>query len=809
MSQPAPTGAGFLLIPASPPLGDCEQRSAVAPAGHYRYNGRMHWKTWTGIGGSLLVAFCLKAQMRPADSKMDAFVGRLMARMTLDEKIGQLNLLSVGFDVTGPIVSRDVDSKIRQGLVGGVFNTYTPAAARRLQALAVEQSRLHIPLLLGYDVIHGHKTIFPIPLALSCTWDPALIRQTARIAAREATADGLNWTFSPMVDIARDPRWGRIAEGAGEDPFLGSQIARAMVQGYQGDDLSRSNALLACVKHFALYGAAEAGRDYNTVDMSRIKMYEYYLPPYQAAVAAGAGSVMTSFNEVDGIPATGNRWLLTDLLRRQWGFQGFVVTDYTALNEMTQHGTGDLKQNTALALNAGTDMDMVGEGFLEFTKQLVKEGSVRESTVNEACKRILEAKYKLGLFTDPYRGCTPARAANEIFTPKNREVARVAAEHSEVLLKNDHQTLPLKKSGTIAVIGPLAEDQRDLLGSWSAAGDWHQAVTVLAGITNLVGPAVKVLHAKGANLVDDPYLLNTLNAGGGNIMPDSRPPQDLINEAVTAARQADVVVAALGEAQNMSGEAASRSDIGLPESQEKLLQALVATGKPVVLVLLNGRPLTLAWENEHCAAILETWFGGTEAGNAIAAVLFGDYNPSGRLTATFPRNTGQIPIYYNHKNTGRPYGGNLTEKYRSRYLDVPNDPLYPFGYGLSYTSFGYSEVRLDSTNLTDNATLTATVTVTNTGNYAGQETVQLYLSDPVASVTRSVEDLRGFQKISLAPGESRDVAFKLTPEDLKFYNSDLRWDWEPGEFIVRIGPNSIQLHSASVYWNRHKPRWLF
>jgi len=762
----------------------------------------MNWKARIGLGGCLSVIF-FSAQSLPADSKMDAYVSNLMGKMTLEEKVGQLNLLSVGFDVTGPIVSQDVDAKIRQGLVGGVFNTYTPTAARRLQALAVDQSRLHIPLLLGYDVIHGHKTIFPIPLGLSCTWDMDLIRQSARIAANEASADGLNWTFSPMVDIARDPRWGRIAEGAGEDPYLGAQVARAMVQGYQGDDLSRSNAVMACVKHFALYGAAEAGRDYNTVDMSRLKMYEYYLPPYQAAVAAGAGSVMSSFNEVDGLPATGNHWLMTDLLRHQWGFKGFVVTDYTAVNEMVQHGTGDLKQNVGLALKAGIDMDMVGEGFLKYSKQLVKERAVSEATINEACKQVLEAKYKLGLFADPYRGCSAERASNEIFTPANRQAAREIAERSMVLLKNSNQTLPLKKSGTIALIGPLADDQRNLLGSWSAAGDWSRVVSVLTGITNAVGTAVRVSYAKGANLVDDSYLLRTLNAeGGGDIAQDKRSPQELLMEAVATANQADIVVAVLGESQNMSGEAASRSDIGLPDSQEKLLQALVATGKPVALVLMNGRPLTLTWENEHCSAILETWFAGTEAGNAIARVLFGDYNPAGKLTATFPRDTGQIPIYYNHKNTGRPFDGNLGDKYRSRYLDVPNEPLYPFGYGLSYTTFAYGDIQLERTNLVGDQTLTASVTVTNTGNYAGEEIVQLYISDPVASVTRSVEDLRGFQKISLQPGENRVVTFKITTDDLKFYNAELKHDWEPGEFVIRIGANSSQLKSASVHWGR-------
>lgn len=749
----------------------------------------------------LLAAASVHGQTPSTDSKREAFVDGLTGQMSLEERIGQLNLLSVGFDVTGPMVNQGVEAAIRGGLVGAVFNTYTPGAAKKLQELAVNRSRLHVPLLLGYDVIHGHKTIFPIPLALACTWNLELIEKSARIAATEASADGLNWTFSPMVDIARDPRWGRIAEGAGEDQYLGAQIARAMVRGYQGDDLARSNALMACVKHFALYGAAEAGRDYNTVDMSRIRMYEYYLPPYKAAVEAGVGSVMSSFNEVDALPATGNQWLLTDLLRKQWGFKGFVVTDYTAINEMTQHGTGDLKQNVALALNAGIDMDMVGEGFRKCLKQLVAEGAVAETTINQACRRILEAKFKLGLFADPYRACSQERAEKEILTPANRKAAREIAERSFVLLKNAGQTLPLRKSGVIALIGPLAADHRNLLGSWSAAGDWKLAVSVADGIKQ-AAPALSILQAKGANLVDDPALLQELNAAGGDITLDKRSPQEMIDEAVAAAGKADTVIAVLGESFGMSGEAASRSDIGIPEGQKELLRALARTGKPIVLVLMNGRPLTLTWEDAHCGAILETWFGGTETGNAVAAVLFGDYNPSGRLTATFPRNVGQIPLYYNHKNTGRPYSGDPRAKYVSRYLDVSNDPLYPFGYGLSYTTFSYSEVRLSQTSLKGAGTLEAAVTVANTGQYAGEETVQWYLRQPVASVTRSVEDLRGFQKVSLNPGESKEVAFKITAESLKFYNSDLVYDWEPGQFVVRIGPNSSQLRSATFRWSK-------
>jgi beta-glucosidase len=750
----------------------------------------------------IIMPGCLQAQSPASDVQMNAFIDDLMGRMTLPDKIGQLNLLPLGFDVTGPQLSLDVETKIRQGSVGGVLNVYTPGAVRKLQSLAINESRLGIPLLFGYDVIHGHKTIFPIPLGLSCTWNLNAIERSARIAATEASADGVNWAFAPMVDIARDPRWGRIAEGAGEDPYLGAQIARAIVRGYQGDDLSRSNALMACVKHFALYGAAEAGRDYNTVDMSRLKMYQYYLPPYRAAVEAGAGSVMTSFNEINGVPATANRWLLADLLRTQWGFQGFVVTDYSAISEMTAHGMGDLPKDAELAMTAGVDMDLFSETYVKYLPELVVHGEIPESMINQACRRILEAKYKLGLFADPYRGCTEERARTEILTPENRKAARGIAEQSFVLLKNDQQILPLKKSGVIALVGPLADDQQDVLGSWHAAGDGRQAVGVLTGISNVAGSAVTILRAKGANLIDDPALRATLKAYGAEIPVDQRSPEQMLAEAVEVAARAQVVVAVLGESAAMSGEAASRSEIGLPECQENLLRALVKTGKPLVLVLMNGRPLTLTWEAEHCGAILETWFGGTETGNAVADVLFGDYNPSGKLTATFPRDVGQIPIYYNHKNTGRPYLGDPGYRYVSRYLDVSNDPLYPFGYGLSYTTFSYGNVELSQTNLTGDETLLASVAVTNTGKRAGEETVQLYLTQPVASVTRSVEDLRGFQKVPLQPGETRKVTFRITPEDLKFYNSQLEYDWEPGEFIIRIGGNSSQLRSASVHWNR-------
>jgi beta-glucosidase len=755
--------------------------------------------------GVLLAVLCVSnlfAQPPAPPLNMQDYVTGLLGRMTLEEKIGQLNLLSTGFDTTGPVASKNVEASVRNGSAGGVFNLYTPARVRALQDIAVGKSRQHIPLLFGYDVIHGYKTIFPIPLALSCTWNPELIEQSARVAANEASADGVDWTFSPMVDIARDARWGRISEGAGEDPYLGSVIARAMVHGYQGDDLTQSNVVMACVKHFALYGAVEAGRDYNPADMSRLTMYQYYLPPYRAAVEAGVGSVMASFNEVDSVPATANRWLLTDLLRQQWGFTGFVVSDYTAINEMTMHGMGSVKHDAALALRAGMDMDMVSEAYVKYLKGLVSEGAVTGEMIDTACRRILEAKYKLGLFVDPYHGCTEARSEHEILTPENRKFAREIAERSFVLLKNTRETLPLKRSGVLALIGPLADSRRDVLGSWSAAGDWKLAVNVTDGIKHAAGPSVTILEARGADLIDDHDLLETLNASGASIVPDKRSRREMIDEAVTTANKADVVVAVLGESFAMSGEAASRSRIGLPSGQEELLRALVKTGKPIVLVLMNGRPLTLDWEESHCSAILETWFAGIEAGNAVAAVLFGDYNPSGRLTTTFPRNVGQIPLYYNHKNTGRPFHGNPLVRYESRYLDVPNTPLFPFGFGLSYTSFSYSDVELSKHSLKGDETLTATVRVTNAGTRAGEETVQLYISEPVASVTRSVEDLRGFQKVTLQPGEQKEVNFEITPQDLKFYNSDLAYDWEAGAFVIRLGPNSSQLNSATVSWEK-------
>lgn len=741
------------------------------------------------------------SRLTPSDSgdaKMNAFVSNLMAKMTLDEKIGQLNLLTPGGGVaTGAVVSSDVESKIKAGSVGGLFGVTGVDKIQQAQELAVNNSRLKIPLIFGLDIIHGYKTTFPIPLGLSCSWDLPMIERSARIAASEATADGLCWAFSPMVDIARDPRWGRVAEGAGEDTYLGSKIAAAMVKGYQGTDLAAKNTVMACVKHFALYGAAEAGRDYNTVDMSRIKMYEYYLPPYKAAVDAGVGSVMSSFNEIDGIPATGNKWLMTDLLRKQWGFKGFVVTDYTATNEMIEHGMGDLQTVSALALNAGVDMDMVGEGFYSTLKKSLQEGKTTQKQIDEACRRVLEAKYKLGLFDDPFRYCDATRAANEVLSAEKRQAAREFGAHSAVLLKNTNQTLPLKKSGTIAVIGPLANDKSNMLGTWAVSGDAQLSVPVLDGIKNVAGNGVTVLYAKGANLTDDTALVKKVNVFGEKANIDPMQSPQLLSQAMETAGRADVVVAVVGESAEMSGESASRSDISLPESQRILLRALANTGKPIVVVVMSGRPLLLNMENEIASSLLEVWFQGHEAGNAIADVLFGNYNPSGKLTMTFPQNVGQIPIYYNHKNTGRPQANGPWQKFRSNYLDVSNDPLFPFGYGLSYTNFSFGNIQLSSTSMKPNETLQVKVGVSNTGKYDGEEVVQLYIRDVAASIAQPVKKLKQFQKIMLKAGESRDVTFNLTVEDLKFYNTDLKWTYEPGDFKVMVGPNSRDVQEAS------------
>jgi len=756
---------------------------------------------------SALLLICL-ATHRPMaqtrnDAAMDRFIDSLMRRMTLDEKIGQLNLPVSGDIVTGQASSSDIAGKVRQGKVGGLFNIRGLDKIRAIQQVAVRESRLGIPLLFGMDVIHGYNTIFPIPLGLTASWDMALVEQSARIAATEATAEGICWNFSPMADISRDPRWGRVSEGCGEDPLLGSEVTRALVRGYQGKDLSRNNTMMATVKHFALYGASEAGLDYNTTDMSRIRMFNEYMPPYKAAVEEGVASVMSSFNEVDGIPATGNRWLLTDVLRKMWGFKGMTVSDYTSINEMTNHGMGDLKTVSALALNAGLDMDMVGEGFLTTLKASLKDGSVKAARIDEACRRILVAKYRLGLFSDPFRYCDPVRSRNEVFSQAHRDISRRIAAESFVLLRNKGDILPLRKGGTIALVGPLADNAENMPGTWSVAADHGRSVTVLAGLRSALGQLGRVITARGSNLDYDSLFEQRAGMFGKSLRHDPRPPSELIREAVETAMKADVVVAAVGESAEMSGESSSRSDISIPPAQQDLLKALLSTGKPVVMVLFTGRPLAMKWESENVPAILNVWFPGTEAGHAVADVLFGDVNPSGKLPSTFPQNVGQVPIYYNQKMSGRPPAeNNWFQKFAKNYLDVTNDPLYPFGYGLSYTGFAYGEPVLSTTSPKGNQKLTLTVDVSNTGPRAGKEVVQLYIPDKLGRVTRPVKELKAFRKISLEAGEKKSVRFDITPEDLKFYDNELRYDWEAGEFDSMVGGNSRDVKKVTGNWSK-------
>ncbi len=735
-------------------------------------------------------AFTAMAAPQADKDKMDQFIDNLMRKMTLQEKIGQLNLPVSGEIVTGQAKSSDVAGKIRKGQVGGLFNVKGVENIREVQKIAVEQSRLKIPLLFGMDVIHGYETVFPIPLALSCSWDMEAIKESARIAAKESSADGICWTFSPMVDICRDPRWGRMAEGGGEDPYLGSEISAAMVKGYQGDDLTDKNTIMACVKHFALYGAPEAGRDYNTVDMSHLSMFNNYFPPYKAAIDAGVGSVMTSFNVVDGIPATGNKWLMTDVLRDRWGFDGFVVTDYTAISEMIAHGMGDLQQVSAMSLSAGTDMDMVADGFLTTLEKSLKEGKVTMAEIDKACRRILEAKYKLGLFDDPYKYCDASRVKKDIFTAENRAVARKIATETFVLLKNENNLLPLQRKGKIALVGPLANTKANMPGTWSVAAASDKYNSLYESMKQSLAGKAEVLYAKGSNLMYDAQREAEATMFGRE-MRDPRSAQELLDEALSVASQADVIVAAVGESSEMSGESSSRTNLEMPDAQRDLLTALKKTGKPIVLVYFAGRSTVMTWEQENFPVILNVWFGGSEAADAICDVVFGDVSPSGKLTTTFPKNVGQIPLYYNHLNTGRPLeAGKWFSKFRSNYLDIDNDPLYPFGYGLSYTTFRYGDLQLSNNSMNEKGKITASVTVTNTGNYDADEIVQMYIRDMVGSVARPVKELKGFERIHLKKGESRTVSFDITAEQLKFYNSALNWVCEPGEFEVMVGRNS-------------------
>lgn len=731
------------------------------------------------------------------NADMKTFIDELMSRMTLEEKIGQLNLVPIGLKVTGPDITQNVDQKIRQGLVGGVFNTYTPSAVKQLQDIAVKETRLKIPLLFGFDVIHGHRTIFPMPLALSASWNLPMIENMARVSAIEASADGLHWTFSPMVDISRDPRWGRVMESAGEDSYLGALIAKAMVKGYQGTDLSQPKNIMACVKHFALYGAVEAGRDYNTVDMSPARMYNEYFPPYKAAIDAGVATVMSTFNEVNGIPSTGNHWLMQHVLRDQFDFKGFVVTDYSAVTEMREHGSGNAEQVTALAINAPIEMDMADEMFITYLPKLVKEKKVSEVAIDRACRLILEAKWKLGLFQNPYKNLDHDRSKNEILTQDHLNFARDAARQSMVLLKNSNQTLPLHQNQKIAFIGPFVKDKNQQLGEWRAAGIATDATSLWDAIEKKFENN-NFFYAQGANFTDDPELVEYLNQYHGNITLSNS--ENLLKEALSIAKKSDVIVAVLGEPFGMSGEAASRSDIHLLKNQTTLLKELKKLNKPIVLVLMNGRPLALEWENKNMDAILEAWFAGTQTGPALVDVLFGNYNPSAKITMTFPRDVGQIPIYYNSKNTGRPYKtlhAQFAERYKSKYLDVLNTPLYPFGYGLSYTKFEYGNIELNQSTLTKSSPIQASIKITNTGNYDGEEIVQMYIHDVVASLTRPVKELKSFKKIKLKKNESTTVVFNISADMLRFYSENLEYKSEPGEFKLFIGTNSRDVKETS------------
>lgn len=716
--------------------------------------------------------------MKP-DPAMDKFIAELMAKMTLEEKIGQLSLLTSDWDSTGPTMRQGYQEDIRKGRIGSIFNAFTAKYTRDLQRVAVEETRLKIPLLFGYDVIHGHRTIFPISLGEAASWDMKAIEKAARIAATEASAEGIHWTFAPMVDIARDPRWGRISEGAGEDVYLGSQIAKARVHGFQGDDLKAVDTVLATAKHFAAYGAAQAGRDYGTVDISERTLRDIYLPPFKAAADAGAATFMTAFNEYDGVPASGSHYLLTDILRDKWGFKGFVVTDYTSINEMVAHGySKDLQQAGEQAINAGVDMDLQGAVFMEYLAKSVAEGKVDVARVNAAVQSILEMKYRLGLFEDPYRYSDEAREKATVYRPHFLEAARDVARKSMVLLKNQNNALPLAASAkSIAVIGPLGDSKADMIGSWSAAGDRKtRPVTLLEGLQARAPKGQSVSYAKGAS-----YAFEDVGKTDG------------FAEAIALAQKSDVIIAAMGERWDMTGEAASRTSLDLPGNQTALLQELKKTGKPIILVLMSGRPNSIAWADANVDAIVEAWYPGTMGGHAIADVLYGDYNPSGKLPVTFPRTVGQVPIYYDMKNTGRPIKpDDPNAKYVSRYLNTPNTPLYPFGYGLSYTSFTYSPVTLSGKSIKPGEPLTASVTVTNSGARDGEEVVQLYVRDLVGSVTRPVKELKGFRKLMLKKGETRTVSFTLTDADLAFTRADMSWGSEPGDFKLWVGPSSAK-----------------
>ncbi len=747
---------------------------------------------------SLVLSICvIIGATSVAQPSMDKFIDTLMSKMTLQEKLGQLNLPVAGV-LTGDKKSENIIENIRNGNTGGVFSLRGAAECRKLQEIAVNESRLGIPLLFGFDVIHGFETSFPIPLALASSWDVAMIERMARISADEASSSGINWAYSPMVDICRDARWGRIAEGAGEDPFLGGEIAKAYVRGYQGDDFAAPNTLMACVKHFALYGAAEAGRDYNTAELSRQTMMNIFMPPYKAAVDAGVGSVMAAFNEFEGVPLSANDYLINDVLRRQWGFQGFVASDYNAIGEMIDHGIGDGAETAQRALNAGIDMDMVSDLFVKTLATSLEEGKVTMKQIDVACRRILEAKYKLGLFDDPYRYCDTEREKKSVYTSANRQAAREIASQCMVLLKNDNNLLPLDaKSGKkIALIGPLAATAENLLGTWSFSSKNVKRVSLLDAMKKEFGK--RLMYAKGCNVLLDDELEQKISPDGV-LDRDGRTPEQMRAEALEIAQKADVIVAAMGETRDMTGEGACRADVSIPEPQKALLRELKALGKPVVLVLFTGRPLVLTWENENLDAILNVWFAGAEGGLPMVDVLVGRVNPSAKLTTTFPYHVGQLPLYYNSKNTGRPWPEfKPYKKYNSCYIDVPNGPVYPFGYGLSYTRYDYGKPSISAPAMKQGGKVTVTVPVTNAGKRDGAEVVQLYIRDVVATSTRPVKELKAFQKVHIAAGQTQNVVFEVNAEMLKYYNHDLEYVIEPGEFQIMVGPNSRDVQTLKL-----------
>lgn len=721
------------------------------------------------------------------------FIDKLMSEMTLEEKIGQLNL-PVGGDIqSGIVLGPQLDSLILGGNIGGFFNVKGVKEISRLQHLAVEKGPHGIPLLVGADVIHGYETVFPIPLALSSSWNSAAVERMARISAIESTADGVNWNYSPMVDICRDPRWGRIAESSGEDPYLGSVLAKAYIRGYQGDDMKSDSTLMACVKHFALYGGAEGGRDYNTVDMSFQRMFNYYLPPYKAAVDAGVASVMTSFNLINGMHATAAEWLVNDLLRKQWGFNGLIATDYNSIPEIATMGIAKEEKAAALTLKAGTDMDMVSGLYLNTLKNALASGDIDMKHIDQACRRVLEAKQHLGLFEDPYKYCNAERAKKDMYTPSHRAAAREIAAETFVLMKNDDNVLPLAKKGKIALIGPLADAGNNMCGTWSGYCHPEKHESLYSAFRRELEGKAELIYAKGSNI----YYDETVQHNAAGLRQIAREDDDKLHrEALEAARNADIIVAAMGECSDMSGESASRADITIPDTQRDLLRDLVAIGKPVVLLLFTGRPLVLDWESGNVDAILNVWFGGSEAAAAITDVVFGDKSPCGKLTTTFPKSVGQIPLYYNHLQTSHPDPQDgVFNRYCSNYIDMSNEPLYPFGYGLSYTTFKYGKPQISSDTMAQGQQLTVSVDVTNTGNCDATEIVQLYIRDRYADIARPLKELKGFKRVVLKQGETKRVTLRITEEDLKYYNADLEYKCDPGEFEVMVGPNSRDLQS--------------